>query len=241
MKPVIGITASVSPANDERRTFSKGTALHLIPEHYCRWVVAGGGSPVVIPILDDTKLASVIVSRLDGIIVSGGVDVDPTYYNEANTHSLGVSPERDRFEIALVQAARRENKAILGICRGIQILNISFGGSLYQDIPTMIVGVLQHNNWEAGKDAYHAVSFSRPSPLSKLFGQDEIQVNSSHHQSLREIGKGLEVLAASSDGVVESVTCPSDRFTFGVQWHPERMLDDSKQIELAQWFVSNAV
>jgi len=241
MKPIIGITASVSPANDERRTFSKGTALHLLPEHYCHWVVAGGGIPVIIPILDDPDAAAEIVSRLDGLIISGGVDLDPGLYKEENTHSLGVSPARDRFEIALVRAARQEARALLGICRGIQILNVSFGGSLYQDIPTMIDGVLPHNDWEAGKDAYHSILLTRNSPLSELFAREEIEVNSSHHQSLKEIGKGLEVISAAKDGVIEAVTCPSDRFTFGVQWHPERMLNDPKQVEFAQWFVSHSV
>jgi len=241
MKPVIGISANLSPYDDQRRTFSKGVSLHYLQSSYCQWVIAGGGAPVILPILEDPELAPALISQLDGLIISGGVDVDPDFYKEPNTHSLGVDAVRDRFEIALVHAARREAHAVLGICRGIQILNIAFGGTLYQDISTMIDGSLQHNDWEGGKDAYHTILFTRASPLLDLFGREEIQVNSSHHQSIRDVGKGLEAIAASRDGVIEAVTCPADRFTFGVQWHPERMLNDSKQVELARWFVSHSV
>jgi len=241
MKPIIGITANISPAADERRAFAKGTALHYTPESYCRWVIAGGGVPLVLPILEDESLARELVQRLDGLLLTGGVDVDPGLYHETNSHSIGVQTQRDLFEIALLEAARREAKAALGICRGIQVLNVAFGGSLYQDVPTMIDGALQHHDWEGSKDAYHTALFTRTSPLSELFGREEITINSSHHQSIKVIGKGLEPLAASNDGVIEAVTCPSDRFTFGVQWHPERMPDDPKQVELAQWFISHAV
>jgi putative glutamine amidotransferase len=241
MKPVIGISASLSLAGDEKRSFAKSATLQYVPDHYCKFVEMGGGIPVMIPILDDPVKATDIVAHCDGIIVTGGVDVDPSLYNEKNSKSMGVYLPRDKFEIALVNAARQSAKSILGICRGIQILNVSFGGSLYQDIPTEIENVLQHHDWEAGKDAHHSILFTRQSPLSDLFQSEEIQVNSSHHQSLKKIGRGLEILAAAKDGVIEAVCCPSDRFTYGVQWHPERMMHDAKQVELAKWFISQAV
>jgi putative glutamine amidotransferase len=241
MKPIIGISANISPENDERRSFAKSAKLQYAPDGYCKFVEIGGGVPIIIPVMDDVTLAANMVRGLDGLIVSGGVDLNPEHYSESNTHSMGVDPVRDAFEIALINAARVEARAVLGICRGIQVLNVAFGGSLYQDVPTMIDGALQHHNWEAGKDAYHSILFTRISPLSEIFQSEEIQVNSSHHQSLKLIGKGLEVLAAAKDGVVEAVTCPSDRCTFGIQWHPERMLSDPKQVQLARWFVSQAV
>lgn len=240
MKPRIGISASISPAH-ERRSFAKGAMLQYLPDAYCHFVLAGGGVPVMIPILDQPAIAVEVIRALDGLIISGGGDIDPSLYSESNSHSLGCDLVRDRFEIALVQAARHEARALLAICRGMQVLNVAFGGSLYQDVPTMIEGAQQHHNWEAGKDAYHTILFTRPWPLAELFQSEEVQVNSSHHQSLKEVGKGLEVLAAAKDGVIEAVTCPADRFTFGVQWHPERMLSDPKQVELARWFVSHAV
>jgi len=241
MKPIIGITASLSLAGDERRTFAKSSTLQYVPDHYCKFIEAGGGLPVLIPILDDPVNAGKIVAHLDGLILTGGVDVDPSLYGEKNTKSMGVCVERDRFEIALLNSARQQARAVLGICRGIQIINVAFGGSLYQDIPTEIENVLQHNDWEAGKDAYHSILFTRQSPLTELFSSIELQVNSSHHQSLKKIGKGLEVLAAAKDGVIEAIHCPADRFTFGVQWHPERMPNDPLQTGLAKWFVSHSV
>jgi len=241
MKPIIGISASLSLAGDEKRSFAKSATLQYVPDHYCKFVEMGGGIPVLIPILDDPGKAEEIVRHFDGIIITGGVDVDPSLYNEANTKSMGVHLPRDKFEIALVNAARQEAKSLLGICRGIQIINVAFNGSLYQDIPTEIENVLQHHDWEAARDAYHSVLFTRQSPLSDLFQTEEIQVNSSHHQSLKKVGRGLEILAAAKDGVIEAVCCPSDRFTYGVQWHPERKLQDPKQVEIAKWFVSQAV
>jgi len=241
MKPVIGVSASLSLAGDEKRSFAKSATLQYVPDHYCRFVELGGGLPILIPILEDVSRAAEIVEHLDGLIVTGGVDVDPSLYHEVNTRSMGVYLPRDNFEIALVNAARNQAKALLGICRGIQILNVAFGGSLYQDVPTQIENALTHHDWEAGKDAYHSILFTRQSPLSDLFASEEVQVNSSHHQSLKKVGKGLEILAAANDGVIEAVSCPADRFTYGVQWHPERMTSDVKQVELARWFISNAV
>ncbi len=241
MKPVIGISASLSLAGDEKRQFAKSATLQYVPDHYCKFVEMGGGIPILLPILEDLSKAEDLVRHLDGLIITGGVDVDPSLYNEKNTKSMGVYLLRDKFEIALVKAAREEAKSLLGICRGIQVLNVAFNGSLYQDLPTEIDNPLQHNDWDAGKDAYHSILFTRQSPMSDLFQSEEIQVNSSHHQSIKKVGKGLEILAASKDGVIEAVCCPADRFTYGVQWHPERMLQDPKMIDLAKWFVSQAL
>ncbi len=241
MKPVIGISANLSLAGDERRSFAKSATLQYVPDDYCKYVEIGGGIPILIPILDDLGKAEALVERLDGLIITGGVDVDPSLYGEKNTKSIGVCLERDRFEIALINAARSQARALLGICRGIQVLNVAFGGSLYQDLPTEIENSLQHHDWDAARDAYHSILFTRPSPLSEVFESEEIQVNSSHHQSLKIVGRGLEILAAAKDGVIEAVCCPADRLTFGIQWHPERMLSDPKQAELAKWFVSQAV
>ncbi len=241
MKPVIGISANLSLAGDDKRTFAKSATLQYVPDHYCKFVEIGGGIPFMIPILDEIGRAEEIVEHLDGLIITGGVDVDPALYGEKNTKSMGICLERDKFEIALVNAARQQAKALLGICRGIQVLNVAFSGSLYQDIPTEIENSLKHHDWESAKDAYHSILFTRQSPLTDLMQSEEIQVNSSHHQSLKKVGRGLEILAAAKDGVIEAVCCPADRFTFGVQWHPERMLNDPKQVELAKWFISQAV
>ncbi len=240
MSPVVGISANISLADDEKRSFSKGTELHYLQEHYIRFVEAGDGIPLLLPPLEDLDMIPALIQRLGGLIVSGGVDVDPSLYGEANTHSKGCDLRRDRFETALIREARRQDRAILCICRGIQVLNIALGGNLYQDIPTQIKGALRHHRWEDGKETLHQTRLTRKSVLTELFGQEEINTNSSHHQSVREVGEGLVVLAEAADGVVEAVECPEDRCTIGVQWHPERMLKDPKQVELARWFVNQA-
>lgn len=240
MKPIIGISANVSPPDDNKRSFSKDVALHLIQDSYIKYVEEAGGIPVLLPVLKDVAAVSEIVERLDGIIITGGVDVDPSLYGEENTHSQGVNPERDAFEINLIKESKFRQVPILSICRGIQIMNLAFGGSLYQDIPTSIKDALLHTRAEDGTETYHQTILVGNSVLKEIFNADEIRTNSSHHQSIREPGEGLTVIAKAADGVVEAVHCADDRCTIGVQWHPERMQDDPKQIALARWFIDQA-
>ncbi|MDP8229351.1 MAG: gamma-glutamyl-gamma-aminobutyrate hydrolase family protein [Candidatus Electryoneaceae bacterium] len=276
MKPVIGISANISHPNDPNRTFSKGTALHLIQHHYIQFVEIGGGVPVLLPVLrnidDDCSSrgggnpidsdchsreggnpdVSAMVSHLDGIIITGGPDLDPLFYGQTNSknHSMGIDPNRDIFEIALAKEAMRQDRALLGICRGIQILNVALGGDLYQDTPTMIDDANPHMFLKDSRERYHEITLTCDSFLTKLFGDDEKIVNSSHHQSLKKLGDGLSLVAVSDHGIVEAVQRFDDRCTVGVQWHPERMLGNypagwsnnarDPQIRLAEWFVSQS-
>ncbi|MBM3328270.1 MAG: gamma-glutamyl-gamma-aminobutyrate hydrolase family protein [Calditrichaeota bacterium] len=240
MKPLIGISANMSPPNDPKRTFSTSVKVHYLHDPYCQFILAGGGIPVVLPPVESPDAAPAIVAGLNGILISGGCDVDPAFYGESNHASMNCDPARDRFEMELVKAARGLSRAVLGICRGMQVINVAFGGSLYQDVPTEIEGALQHHNWEDGRESFHSILLTRHSPLSEVLERDEIQVNSSHHQSIKDLGRGLVPLAAANDGVIEAVHCPDDRFTFGVQWHPERMLGEAQMVELSRWFVRNA-
>ncbi|MFN3820860.1 MAG: gamma-glutamyl-gamma-aminobutyrate hydrolase family protein, partial [bacterium] len=208
---------------------------------YCQFILRGGGIPILLTPGDFIQEIAAIVERLDGIVLTGGVDVDPALYGESkHPTTQGCNPSRDRFEIALLHEARRKGRAILGICRGIQLINVAFGGTLYQDIPSQLDGALHHHQWEDNKESYHPVLLTRYSPLTEIFKCEELRVNSSHHQAVKELGKGLVPLAASSDGVIEALHCPDDRFTIAVQWHPERMLNDPLQLELAKWFIRQA-
>ncbi|MCF7810121.1 gamma-glutamyl-gamma-aminobutyrate hydrolase family protein [bacterium] len=240
MKPIIGVSANMSLPDDEKRTFSKGTALHLIQEDYIRFVTNAGGIPILLPIVNNPESAEGMMNRLDGVIITGGPDVDPALYNEENTNSLGVYLERDGFEIELVKSARKMDKALLGVCRGCQIINTAFGGSLYQDIPTSIEGALLHTRAESGEETYHQTKLICNSVLEDIFDSNEIKTNSSHHQSVKEPGVELTILAKALDGVVEAFQCLDDRCTIAVQWHPERMHDDPKQQAFAKWFIRQA-
>ena len=240
MKPIIGITANTSPPNDDRRTISKKVELHYLQVNYMQYIEAGGGVPVLVPVFGDSELVPDVVHRLDGLLVTGGVDIDPSLYGEPNTHSKGCNINRDNIEIALVNEFRRQVKPLMGICRGIQVINVAFGGGLYQDIPTQLEGAQRHHRDEDGDEVFHQILLTRKSVLNDIFQSDELRVNSSHHQSVRDVGKGLTVIAAAKDGVIEAVQCPDDRCTIAIQWHPERMLNDELQVELARWFISQA-
>ena len=241
MKPIIGISLNTSPPDDSKRSFSKGVELQYIQLPYIKFVEAGGGAPLLLPNLTDLSVIPELVNRLDGLIIIGGVDVDPQLYGEKNTHSKGCDLTRDRMEIAMVKEARRQLKPLLGICRGLQVINTAFEGSLFQDLLEMIDCAQKHHREPDEPEVYHKILLVRRSFLNDIFEVDELNVNSSHHQSIAVVGKGLSILAAAQDGVIEAVECPDDRCTVAVQWHPERMLDDPKQIELAKWFVSKAV
>jgi len=239
LKPVIGISVNISPPDDDKRNFSKGVALNYLQDYYSRWVEAGGGAAVLLAPTKPVESAGIIIEHLDGIIISGGVDVDPQLYGEANTHSKGCDPDRDRFEIELVLEARRLGKAALGICRGIQIVNVAFGGTLVQDIPSQIPNPLHHHRIVEGEEMFHEMELVGDSFFTKVFGVTHNRVNSSHHQSVKEPGEGLRIVAKAGDGVVEAVVSTQDQCIGGIQWHPERMLDDIKQVELARWFVAS--
>lgn len=252
MKPIIGITANISPPNDPNRTFSKGVALHLIQNHYIQFVEIGGGVPIVLPIISDSDTIKAMVERLDGIICTGGVDLDPLFYNQTNRddHSMGIDQRRDMFEMNLIRESRRQKKAVLGVCRGLQVLNVALGGDLYQDIPTQLIDADPHMFMKDFRERYHSIRLLDDSFLNDLFGDDEWIVNSSHHQSIKNLGEGLSLAAVSSEGIVEAVQSKDDRCTVAVQWHPERMLGNypvgwenqryEPQVRLAKWFVSMA-
>jgi len=241
MKPIIGISVNISPPDDTKRTFSKNVALHLIQHDYIRFVESSGGVPIMLPVINDSVGIDGLVDKLDGLIITGGVDIDPGLYGEQNTNSQGINRERDDFEIQLIKSARERQLPILCICRGIQVLNIAFGGSLYQDIPTSIKGALKHTRIPNDPETFHMTSLIGKSFLNEIFNNEEIQVNSSHHQSIRDTGDGLEVVSKAPDGVVEAVQCFSDRCTVGVQWHPERLHDNPEQVKLGKWFVKQAL
>ncbi len=252
MKPIIGITANVSIPNDPNRTFSKGVALHLIQHHYIQFVETGGGVPVILPVVDDPDSIAAMVERVDGIVSTGGIDLDPLLYDQTNSenHSQGINPRCDHFEIALIQEARRQDRAIIGICRGEQILNVALGGDLYQDIPSQFKGSNPHMFLPDSRERYHLLKLVGNSILTELFENNERIVNSSHHQAVKKLGKGLSIIAISEEGIIEAIQAKDDRCTIGVQWHPERMLGNyptgwplekrPPQIRLAEWFVSQA-
>lgn len=177
---------------------------------------------------DDSSL-SALLPRLDGLVFTGGGDIDPERFNgKPHPKIYGISPERDEMEFALLSKALDSRKPFLAICRGIQVLNIAFGGDLYTHIQDQLQPSLKHDWYpKFSRDKLaHEVSLVSGSKLDEIFGAKQIRVNSLHHQGIARVGKGLKATAFAPDGLVEGLEVEGADFALGVQWHPECLPDD---------------
>jgi putative glutamine amidotransferase len=212
-RPAIGITIGY----DDRRA-----GLHALREDYVKSVELAGGLPLVLAPGVPADAAE-ILDRLDGLVLSGGSDVDPVLYGQAPDPKLGtVIRARDDFELALAREAVARDMPILAICRGHQVLNVACGGTLVQDIPSVVVAGTDHDARSERWERSHEVRVLQDTRLREILGKDTVAVNSFHHQAVDRLGEGLVVSAHSSgDRVVEAIEMPDRRFVLGVQWHPE--------------------
>jgi len=190
---------------------------------YVRAVVRAGGLPLILSPLMGTGLNAELLDVLDGLLLTGGEDVDPVHYGQEPHPGLGaVDPVRDAFELTLFRDARARGLPVLAICRGIQLVNVALGGTLWQDIPTERPGALPHSQPTARDERTHAVALVPGSRLAQALGATRCQVNSFHHQSIRELAPGLLVTARAPDGEIEGVeTAGTEPWLLAVQWHPE--------------------
>ena len=211
MKPFIGVTGSI----DENQTALKHDYVHS--------VLQAGGIPLMTAFADESEDIEQLVTHIDGLLLTGGVDVDPGYYGEEPIPALDkVSPQRDRLEIALTLQAIRQNKPVFAICRGMQVLNVAMGGSLYQDIYAQCgSSLLQHRQKAPRTHLSHKVTATEGTLLHRIARQTEWKVNSFHHQAVKQIAPGFRISAVASDGVVEAIESSEHPFVLGVQWHPE--------------------
>jgi putative glutamine amidotransferase len=199
----------------------------MMNQRYLHAVVAHGGLPVMVPLLaqDDATLRA-IYERLDGVLIPGGVDMDPASFGEERHPLCGrVDPDRDHVELALARWAVADRKPLFGLCRGLQVLNVALGGTLYQDILAQRPNSLKHDFFPTAGFARdylaHDVDLAAGSRLRNLLGGASLPVNSMHHQAIKDVAPGLHVTATAPDGVVEAVEMEGDHFLLGVQWHPE--------------------
>lgn len=224
MRPVIGITPS--PQHD---AFSHGDFYRFaMSDTYVRAVQSAGGVPIVLP--PQLGNAADLIDTIDGLLLSGGADVAPDRYGEQVLHpdTYGVDPLRDEFEIELIAEARRRDLPMFCICRGIQILNVAFGGTLIQHIQDNAPSATPHQQHEAGipkEEIAHSVTPIPDGLVAQLYGSDAFGVNSFHHQALKDVAEAFTVEAVSEDGLVEAISVPGHRFMLGVQWHPEMMFE----------------
>jgi len=214
MRPLIGITTYVEQA----RWGYWDLEAALIPSDYVNAIEAAGGRAVLLPPSEDGVEET--LEALDGIVFTGGADIDPAEYGaEPHPQTFGIRHDRDRGELALLTAALERDMPVLGICRGIQVLNVARGGDLHQHLPD-VVGHERHKHDPPGTFVDHDVTIERDTKLASLLG-DTHGVKSHHHQGLDRIGKGLVPTARDEDGMVEAIEDPDRRFALGVLWHPE--------------------
>lgn len=225
MRPIIAMTADTL---EEPSTSLNVNQADYAPRDVKNAVIAAGGVPVILPFPDDvslaTELAQAAVTTFDGLLLPGGPDVDPTLYGEEPSFAIGATLyPKDRFEQALIRATLAAGKPIMAICRGMQILNVTLGGTLYQDLATQDPdATIRHAQAAPGQFPTHHVTVKATSQLAKLIGE-HTYVNSRHHEAVKRVAPGLQVVATAPDGVIEALADQADRQIMAVQWHPENL------------------
>ena len=211
MKPIIG----VMPLWDDEKE-----SIWMLPG-YLTGIEQAGGAPVTFPLTTDEEELTRLVDLCDGFLFSGGHDVSPELYRDKPIAGVVCCEKRDLMEKTVLEKAVAADKPILGICRGIQFINVFFGGTLYQDIPLQFSTATEHHQRPPYDVHVHDVEIVADSPLYKCLGTTKMPVNSYHHQAIKDLAPGLKAMAFSSDGLVEAVYKPDRRFLWAVQWHPE--------------------
>ena len=221
--PLIGISASLLPIESG---CWMGLERAAVSHDYVKAVQQAGGVPLVMPIVTGHHLIEQQMESIDGLLISGGYDVSPLHYGEEPQQGLeAICPARDNYEIEIVRSAHRLRKPIFGICRGLQLLNVAFGGTLYQDIHLSIPTALQHLSKAKPDEATHTVAIVPNTDLHQIMNETSLLTNSFHHQAIKNIAPNLIVNARTKDGVIEGIEGPKVHFILGVQWHPEVMIE----------------
>ena len=237
MRPIVAVTSWLRRSD----TFlGPETPLHTLPDFYAAALDRAGAAMVLVSHLDPTDAESML-DRVDGLVVTGGGDIDPAEYRQDNIHAEQIEPALDARDLALIRAARERGMPVLGICRGLQAINVACGGSLIQHAlfdddhhhPTLAAEAEERNAYR------HVVHFTPESRMAGVYGSTERKVNSLHHQAVRHVGEGLDAVGTTPDGQIEAIESSGEWPVLAVQWHPE-MLDDPAERELFAAFVADA-
>lgn len=220
---IIGISASIKFENKDG--FFLGYEYSYVGNNYVNSISKSGAIPILLPIVDNDEQIENQIKLIDGLLISGGYDVDPQFYNEEPLEKLeAIYPKRDIYEIKLINFALKHKKPILGICRGFQILNVALGGSLYQDISYRENTFVKHSQNAEPHQVTHTIDIDEDSALFQIANNRQEKVNSFHHLALKNIGKNLKVVACAKDGVPEAIESTKETpFILGLQFHPEMM------------------
>ena len=226
-RPVIGIATQTLPGVPGERQ-----PCWLMGRSYVEELRKVGGVPWVIPLIPhDEDTLTEIFSRLDGVFVTGGVDVDPASYGEPKSPLCGTTdPDRDAVELLLLKYAMERKLPVLAVCRGIQILNVLGGGTLYQDVSAMVPAALKHDYFPtpeqpSRKYLAHDITVKSGSKLGRILGDGVVPVNSMHHQAIKDLAPGLAPTTFAPDGIIEGVEGTGEQYVIAVQWHPEELTD----------------
>ncbi|WP_059103094.1 gamma-glutamyl-gamma-aminobutyrate hydrolase family protein [Shouchella shacheensis] len=234
-KPIIGISSSVETHNNIPSV--------LVHEAYIQSVIEAGGVPVVLP-LGSVEMAKEWMSLCDGLLLSGGEDIDPhSFQADPSPQLKTTNGKRDKLEIELTRIAQKQQTPILGLCRGITLLNVALGGTVIQDIPTKNPKAINHYQQAARPEATHGIHIDSNSRLYQVLGRSSTRVNSMHHQAIDELAPTLKAVATAPDGVIEAVEGTEESpLLWGVQWHPDEMAgEDPSMARLFKEFVIECI
>lgn len=219
MRPIIGLLAQV----DSERSAT-------VNNSYIKAITGAGGVPVLLPYAEDKETLNAFVDLCDGFVFTGGKDIDPSRYGEQKKAECGeIQYYRDELELNIFPRITKTSKPILAICRGAQLVNVALGGTLYQDIPSEIPTHIPHRQRESEEALFHEALVTEGTPLSAIAGAKRIKVNSIHHQAIKALGEGLEVMAVAEDGIIEAVYSTREKYLRAYQWHPERLIEACKE------------
>ncbi|MGN6727345.1 MAG: gamma-glutamyl-gamma-aminobutyrate hydrolase family protein [Tepidisphaeraceae bacterium] len=230
-KPLIGITSD----------YVNGKPQYMTTWAYVEAVEKAGGLPVIIPYKVNPANVSAYVDHLDGLLLSGGDDLDPQAFGEErHLMAEAIDPDRQRFEMALLREAERRGLPVLGICLGLQVMNVYRGGSLHQFLPDLTRGEpLEHRKLDDWTRR-HDVTVEPGTQLAELTGKQRLACNTSHKQAIKSLGSGLRITAYAPDGIIEGIEDPSRPFFMAVQWHPERQNDETDHLKIFERLVAHA-
>lgn len=234
-KPIIGILANVLII--EGGMFP-GMERVYVSNDYVKAVLKAGGIPIIIPVSKEKEIVEAQINAVDGVLLTGGYDVNPLLYGEEPSQKLGFTyGEVDNFNILAISAADKSNKPMFGICKGLQILNVYFGGTLYQDISQAEGSYIKHTQSSKKQEAGHSTFFKEGSLLYEIFGESTL-TNSFHHQSIKKLAPGFKVTALAKDNIIEGIEKEERNFVVAVQWHPEMMHEtDLFMVKLFERFI----
>lgn len=230
MRPVIGL---IPLFDDDKESY------WMLPG-YMKVLEKCGALPIMLPLTNDEEELDSLYEIVDGLLLTGGHDVGPDVYGEIAKATCGIPcKQRDKMEAYLLTKTLNNNKPVFGICRGIQFMNAHLGGTLYQDLPTEFPTDVEHHMEKPYDIPIHKVEIVKDTKLADIIGSGEYPVNSYHHQAIKDLAKGVTVMAISEDGLVEAIGVDGVDFAMAVQWHPEFSYEkDEKSVQLIQAFVN---